>query len=916
MNRRISLLIAATLTATTLAAVVAGPASAQETGTDLEILNVEVEDAVFDAPEPANVTATVRNNGPNSASGVLHFRYNTDNRSLTGDGTSDQPFNTTNRLGPGDKIELTIPWEPSKDQIGEGEVLGYITSASDNTPDNNRANVSVFVERYQINATLLDEDHQITLPGRTTGYRVLLENEGNVPLTPVGDVARDAPRDWRAQAPSVPGGPLERGETRLAYALVTPPDRGSNDLPDGTNENATIRWSADENPRANVSVRLPNTTVDREPPTPYDFDVRVDTPSTVLAVNDQAPATQTVNVTNPGSVTDVFSIGTELDGPLSSNLTASLARDLVVLPPGETVSTEVQFVLQGDPPSHHRADATIRASSVNERLEPDATNTTGVEVRIAAPDLTVRSVEWPTPVYRADGRASVGVVVENVGQGPSPPTNATLQAVRGGFPFEEASGAVPGLAPGESTSVGISLPVGNLSGSYTLELSLDPGNAVKEAVESDNGASSPAFVRSAGLRLTAAEGIEALPGQFVRYERPPNVFAVRNQGNAREQVLVEIESQHGWVRENQSVSLAPGARTSIPLSFVIPERPGTQTDEIRVTARLGNQTTVSQTATTTTRIVDRQAPRLADVELPSNVTATQPFRVRTQWVDAIGVANATMVLVSPGNTTSTVSLEPTGDGVFEANATVFELGTYEVRFRAVDASDAGNAFDHEHPLSLTARYDRDPTVSFADPPGQRVVKAGDPIPVEVEDPAGVRSVRYEAAGGTGELAAPYRVPTDGWSEGERRVTVTAQNRYDREASATANYTVDNSPPEIADVRVQPDDAGPGETVTVAVRADGDPMGGRVEVRDASDTVVAEANLTADEDGGLTASLPLPSGEVTGLVVVEDRVGNAATREVDLGAGDSPVPGPGALVSAAAVVLAAAVATRSPRRPEG
>lgn len=897
MNQRLP-----TLAVTMLVAVVCAPglfpdAAAQDIETDLAVTNVAVENAVFETEDPANVTVTVLNNGSSEASGVAHFRYNTTNRSLTDDGRSDQPFNSTEPLEPGETVNITISWRPTVDQIGPGHVLGFVSSASDSSPDNDRANATVFVERYALEAQVLADPEPLTLPARTTGFRVVLENTGNAPFHLGSNAGEALPPGWSADAP-VDERRLATGEKRMVYALVTPPDEEEDDLPDGTSVRAEVEWFAEENPIANTTLELPNATVQRDPPNPYRYGVKAEIADGVLPTNRHAVTETMVNVTNAGNVTDVFSLDITTEGPLTSNLTVRLERSVVVLPPNASVQIPLETSLDGSPPASRRANVTVEASSVNSRFEPDASDATSAEARVASPDATVEAPTWPRAVYQRDGTAAVEVTVRNAGQGPFPATNLTVQAIRGGFPFAETEAEVPRLAAGDASDVSVDIPVANLSGAYDLRVQVDPQDLVEEPAEEDNTAAREVFVRSASLSLEPADGIEAVPGQFVRYERPPHAFYVHNRGNAPENVTIQIESERGWISETRSLTLDEGAREPVTFSFVVPETPGTETDELHVHARLDARQAETVEATTTTRIDDSEPPRLLDADVPSEVTATQTFPVRSNWTDAVGVANVSLVLVSPSNSTNTVDLSETAPGVWEGNATVFELGAYAARFRATDASSQANVFEQETPLSLAATYQRSPVVAFTDPPDQRATRAGDPIPFDVRDPAGIATVTYEAAGNSGELSAPFQVPTDGWRNGEVTVTVTVENRYGLVNTSTANYTVDNTPPSIERLDVRPEVPAPGDAVTFTVETDASAAGGHVELRADGSEVLVEGNLSGESEGRFTARLTAGEGVTDALVVVEDSLGNQATQEIALPVGNAAIPGWGTMVTLA------------------
>ncbi len=871
-------------------ALLPGPVGAQGVDADLELVGVEIENATFDAREPANVTVTITNHGPGSASGVLHYRYDTTDRTLTGDARSDQPFNTTDPIDPGETVHIPFPWRPQEDQIGSGTIIVQLTSPSDDTPENNRNQTSVFVKHYAVSASVTDPSDRVTLPGRVTGVSVDVENVGNAPLNLSTVVEGTQPPGWEASARD--GSPhIGVGDSAQLALLVRPPDQGEDALPDGTRVSVPLRLAAQENPQANTTIQLPNVTVDRDPESGYEFGVELDPNQEEVAVFPGAPTTLEVHVRNTGSVFDVFNITTQAQGALAENLTIRSNRTVIVLGPEEQKTHTFEIEPRGSPEAGQSSTLTVLVESLSaDVFAPNARNQSDVTVRMAAPDPAAQSLQLPDAVYQRQGTLPVRAVIENVGEGPAPPTNATLSAIRGGFVFASTSLEIPVIQPGEQQEMVFALAIEELSGRYDLSLEIDPDGTLQEASRANNLVRSEVFVRTAGLHVTPANPLEALPGQFVRYEQPPHVFQVRNLGNAQEVALVQVRSGNGWIDVEQRIDLPPGARRPVPVSFFVPDAPGTEVDQLTVSAQLINLTEVRAFNASETRIVDNQAPEPVVVEIPGNVTATIPFHVHTEWFDAVGVDHVELRVVSPSNGTETVQLEQVNRTIFEGAVTVFEIGEHELILVAEDEASQPNRFEADAPVRVTSTYNRTPEIHIPASVGQTPVRAGTPIPVNVTDPAGVTSVRYEGAGQEGPLNRPFQVPTDNWPEGPHELIIRASNRFDLSSTANVTVLVDNTPPTIRSVTLDPASPRAGQTTTVTVETDGDGATGTLIVdpgRDQEQTI----EMSARSGGVLQATFVPEADQHELLIQIHDAAGNEATSDRTVHVGERGIPVP-------------------------
>lgn len=187
------------------------------------------------------------------------------------------------------------------------------------------------------------------------------------------------------------------------------------------------------------------------------------------------------------------------------------------------------------------------------------------------------------------------------------------------------------------------------------------------------------------------------------------------------------------------------------------------------------------------------------------------------------------------------------------------------------------------------------------------VRAGTPVPVVVEDRAGVRAVTATVGGEAQALVPPYEVPTRGWSEGTHDLTVRAVNRYGLQAEAHARVQVDNTPPALGRFESVPSRPAPGEEVRLRLVGGERPHEALVRVHGTND--VSRTLPMAWVDGAFEARLTLPPGTYTVSAVASDAAGNTASLERTVEISTRGAPGPAVWI----LLLAIALSVRPRRR---
>lgn len=893
-------------------------AAAQTPRSDLAVVDLVVLNPIYDGAEPAEVIATVRNQGPDDTgqpAGSVHFEYG--DRPLTGDSRSDQPFNVTEPLPAGAETTVRVSWSPAEDQIGPGQVSARVDSQWEPSghAGNNEMTIHVFVEHHNLTTGLVDDEPKPAYPSRTTFHRVLVNNTGNTPANYTFDVVRDGrdegsgpdpwqlPDGWASSTDPV-NATLQPGEERVVLAMVTPADDAF--------ESQTFEPLVNATPEAplgrSFQVDLPEVRVEGAFPDDFSLDAILGVERASSFV-DRDPGLHAVTwtVENNGTHPDVFGFEVNITGPMADHVGAPAPR-LAGLNPSETDTLHLDLEVIDPLQVGQWAKLVIEARSINAgEGVPLATSTH--RLIASGPNLQVADVQAPDPVYAAANTTLVSVTLANEGNLPSPATNVTVQAKRSGFTAAEATAGVPGIPAGGQAEVRVPFPVADLAGHYAIEALANHPGAFNETNATDNTGTGPLLVRTDGLSVTPAEDLSLEPGGYARFVRPPHLFAVENDGNAPEQVMVTVSTAQGWIREHHNLSLEPGERASVPVEFRVPSLPGVPREKVTVTAHLANRTDVRASDASHVVILDEEPPTLLNASIPRTAEALAPTPVSALFEDAVGVQEAWLVIHAPSGGEQRVTLTETAPGRFNTTLELDQVGDHTVDLHATDRTDANNTYASPEPYNLTSSYDRRPQLGLAEPTSG-ALRSGDPVRLVVEDEAGIASLNVTVDGQEIELNADKTIDTSQWREGTYTVHIEAVNRFDLSNATDIELTVDNTPPTVADLQADPPSPRPDQAVGFTALVDGDPA--RVELR-IRGTGGESRTLTMDpagEEGSYQASTELPAGRYTVTAAAIDAAGNEglidqpATVEVSA---DSPAPP--ILLSLILIVLAVRVGRR-------
>ncbi len=713
MHRR-TLIALALLLLPTVAAPWAGPtAEAQTADSDLTIVDLVAENPVYDGKEPVTVIATVKNLGPSAtntpSNNQVHFRYNSTDQCLTGENdlNCDQPFNNTDPIPAGATVDVRVSWSPTEDQIGDGTLIATVESSSEpsGAQGNNRLEIPVTIAEYNATIDVHDNETRAAFPGQATPYRVNLTNVGNVPTTyalnisqpPDEDgVPQHLPEGWNATVHPV-NVTVDPGQTRTVVALVTPPDDASED-----DELDALFWATAQVPALhNFTTPLPTTTVTEELPSGYAKDVTLEVLSESSFVGPD-PGNQTVawRVTNNGTLPDAYVFEASASGDLADRIDLTAPPVTALNATNGTIVRTTVHVLEPIPVGQ-RGTVELAVASVND--DPALAPTSDLHQLVGSgPNLEVETIDPPEPAYASQGNVTVEVTVANTANLPSSPGNLTLTAERSGFAAVTAMVGVPAIPAATNATVPVSLPVAALAGSYVLVANVNDPATFNETNTSDNRATANLEVRTTGIEVLPADPLSLEPGAFARFVRPPNLFEIRNQGNAAEVVHVTVESQEGWIGDQtRTITVEPGTRAAVPIELRVPELPGVPHETITVQASLANVSAVSSSNQSRLVVVDEQPPELEEAQVPRSVEATVPTEIRATFRDAVGVAEAWMIVEPPEGGQERHPLAPGSNGTFTGNLTFETLGTANLTLHAADRSADNNTYHDPDPRTIS-----------------------------------------------------------------------------------------------------------------------------------------------------------------------------------------------------------------------
>lgn len=547
-----------------------------------------------------------------------------------------------------------------------------------------------------------------------------------------------------------------------------------------------------------------------------------------------------------------------------------------------------------------------------------------LDARVSGPDLFVAAVVTNSSQPYSGDPLELNVVLGNAGN-KAPTKNATLKlyfvptngAPR---PIADRTYSPAELAGGRRIAEQVRWDTAGIDGAGTIIARIDENNEIAEIDESpgSNEASRPITLRLFDIDLRAATGLSGRPGEKVVYSgecggtasASAHVFCVEYRGNQpSEPVDIYIESENGWGESRLALALPRGSVIPILADVTIPEQPGVARDTLRVTIVPSLRPTARITATTTTTVLDVDRPQILGVIAdPAAAKLGQPIALRAQVRDATGLSTVRAFVLTPSNETQTFLLTK-GDGdVYSFSQTWAAAGAYRFYIEATDGSESRNVnTSRDSFASFVVQPGSAPTITLAE--GQSTtIRSGTLVRLNISDPLGVARAGYSIKGISYDLPRPFNIDTSAFQAGTVDVTVTAENIYGVGTSAKFTLVVDNSPPGIRGVTLDP--AKPTANEEVIIRIETDTKVSAVDVLVKRDGQVMETLRAVREGAGLfEVTFTPPQGDYEIDVTAKDVAGNTKLQESAAVFSAKPaspfdVPAPGfALVALAAVALA-------------
>ena len=592
----------------------------------------------------------------------------------------------------------------------------------------------------------------------------------------------------------------------------------------------------------------------------------------------------------------------------------------LVLNPLESGTVAVRLRAPGDAVVGETLRVIVTARSTVDERRLDQETIVGA---VSGPDLALKGIIANTTAPYSGDPLALDVIIANEGN-KAPGRNVTLRAsfIQGGVErvIAERDYESVDLPGGRRFTDRIVWDTTGVEGAGVLVVRVDPSDAVREIDDgaTSNEASLALDLRTFDVTVTPPQGLSGRPGEKVTYGERPHVFVLRHRGNAAtEPVRVLVESQNGWVdpeRTSLSMELPRGAEVPIPIEVLIPFRPGAATDSLRVTVVPDLRPGSPVSAATTTRVLDDEKPVVTGVlATPARAKLGQNVTLEATVRDATGVASVKAHVVSPSNDTTVLSMAPTGGDRWVLTQTFNVAGTYRFFVEASDRADPANVNATRGQLvEFLVDPGSAPVIRLED--GQpTTIRTGTPVRLNITDPLGIARAAYHIRGIRYDMPRPYQIDTSGFRNGTTEVEVEAENLYGVKSTARFNITVDNAPPGIRSVRLDPET--PKANEDAILRIETDPKVTAVDVVIRKDGAILDTRSAERKGPGVFELLLNPGeGDYVLDVTAKDDAGNVKLEEGAVKFSAKPAspfdtPGPGAWLVLAAVAVAVLVTRR-------
>lgn len=786
-----------------------------------------------------------------------------------------------------------------------------ISIASKNDPDGKTHQTLRFAadlqQTYNI-AGSMDTGLIRVLPDQKAPYVLRLTNNGNG-LDNVTLTLENVPFQWSAVL-STRVAQVPAFTTIPVYLNVTPPPGAMENYQATFFVNATSQGPFTSPPDLRPRVPLRGDLVVLRGP-----NIRVTTNMKSSFVDPGARTDFILTVSNTGNLRDKFNVAVNRSADQLAWTATGTPTDMTLDP----LQSATETVTLTAPGSGSVGETTQVFVSVTASFDSSIRNETALAGRVSGPDLFIDSILTNTTNPYSGDPLELNVVLGNAGN-KAPNQNVTLKVyfVQNGVPrpVGERVYAPSDLPGGRRLSETIAWDTTSVEGSGVLLARIDEDQKVPEIDESNNEASRALTLRTFDIQVIPAKGLSGLPGEKVSYSDQPHVFLVTYNGNqATEPVEITITSENGWGGSRQSLALPKGTTLPILVDVQIPDVPGVPSDTLRlsIVPTLRQQAIVTSSTVTTVR--DADPPKiLAVTAVPPTVDLGTPTTLLANVTDATGLASVRAFVVRPDNVTDTYLLEHTTGNSWTHTQPFLIAGVYRMYIEAVDAG-AGNK-----------NTSRDTLVSFAVTPGSApvitlagnqptTIHTGSFVRFNITDPLGIKDASYSIKGISYDMGRfPYQIDTSSFQQGQVDVTVTAHNVYDVATSQKFTFTVDNTPPSIRKVTLDPANPKANQDVTLQIETDAKVESVQVVIK--KDGQIVDTRLAVKKGVGVFELLLNPGeGSYTIDVTAKDVAGNTKLTEGAVKFSAKPAspfstPGPSVgLIALGAVAVALALRRR-------